>query len=175
MTIKREAAYHEAGHAVLAHLSKFHGLGGSINLGTYGAGIAPVCLSRSKLVNGGKNPDRTSRRDKEVAKDLAVILCAGLAAERIAAEMDPTLTSDEECAIPDHEFMRQELKAAGLARYFDRHEQIARELLIANWNQVSTVAERLFAATKLSLDELDGILANGNKILPNSAHRLSVM
>jgi hypothetical protein len=162
MTIKLEAAYHEAGHVVLAHLSKFHGLGGSINLGTYGAGIAPVCLSRSKLVNCGKTPDRTSRLDKEVAKDLAVILCAGLVAEQMAAEIDPTLTADAECAMPDHEFMRQELTAAGLSRYFDRHEQIARELLIANWKLVNTVAVHLFTETQLSLDELIAILASGS-------------
>ena len=81
MTIKREAAFHEAGHAVTAHRSRFHALVGPINLRQYGAGGIFVSLSKSKLQTAGKPTDASSQKDKEVAIDLAIILSAGLVAQ----------------------------------------------------------------------------------------------
>lgn len=116
MRIKREAAFHEAGHAVAAHRSSFHNIVGPIDLGAYGSGEIYVSLSKAKLQAKGKTVDASSSRDKEVAIDLAVILAAGLIAERLAEENGLGVTANPECATPDHELLRQQLAYAGLSK-----------------------------------------------------------
>jgi ATP-dependent Zn protease len=144
MTVKKEAAFHEAGHAVIAHLSRFHAIIGGINLENYGAGEIFVSLSKTKLAANGKATDASSQRDKEVATDLAVVLSAGLVAEHIAESKDSNLSANPQCAEPDHELMKQQLEGAGLSKKFDRHEEAARKLLEDNWDLVNELAEHLF-------------------------------
>ncbi|MEQ9346866.1 MAG: hypothetical protein RIG26_10530 [Thalassospira sp.] len=144
MTIKKEAAFHEAGHAVTAHLSKFHSILGEVRLESYGAGEVYISLSKSKLVANGKSPDASSARDKEVAKDLAVVLSAGLVAECIAETKDLSLSANPRCAEPDHEYLKKNLEDAGLSKKFDRHEKVAKELLEKNWDLVQKLADYLF-------------------------------
>lgn len=143
MKIKREAAFHEAGHAIAAYRSKFHSLSRSINLKLYGAGEIFVTLSKSKLQAAGKLAAAASQTDKEVATDLAVVLCAGLVSERLAEEVSG-LKADPDCAIPDHELMKQQLASAGLSKRFDHHEALAREVLNAEWSLVASLAEFLY-------------------------------
>jgi hypothetical protein len=143
MTIQREAAFHEAGHAIAAHRSKFHALVGPINLQQYGAGQIFVSLSKSKLLAAGKSVAAKSQTDKEVATDLAVVLCAGLVSERLAEERSG-LKANPNCAIPDHNLMKQHLINAGLSTHFDRHEASARQLLDATWALVTSLANLLY-------------------------------
>ncbi|MBK7356383.1 hypothetical protein [Propionivibrio sp.] len=143
MTIQRVAAFHEAGHAIAAHRSKFHTLVGPINLQQYGAGQIFVSLSKSKLQAAGKPATAASQTDKEVATDLAVVLCAGLVSERLAEEK-AGLKANQDCAVPDHDLMKQQLVNAGLSACFDRHETSARQLLEFEWALVSSLADLLY-------------------------------
>ena len=140
MTIKREAAFHEAGHAVVAHRSKFHNIVGPINLEAYGSGETYISLSKRKLLANGKDAEPSAAKDKEVAADLAVILAAGLVAERLAESHEPGITANPECALPDHELMQQQLSGAGLSKKFDQHEGAAKQVLETEWKLVSSLA-----------------------------------
>ncbi|QQP96616.1 hypothetical protein [Lysobacter enzymogenes] len=153
MTIQREAAYHEAAHAVLAHKSKYHAIVGEINLLDYGAGELYLSLSRSKCARGGKPQDPSAQRDKDVAQDFAVVLCAGLAGEIIASEHDKTLTPNPVAAEPDYDIMKLQLQKAGLSKKHDLYEKQAHELLKENWKAVDNLAKYLF--TKQSAQPLE--------------------
>ncbi|MDH5231603.1 MAG: hypothetical protein OEY38_16195 [Gammaproteobacteria bacterium] len=144
MAIKKEAAYHEASHAVVAHKSKFHSLVGDVNLEQYGAGEIFISLSKSKCTAAGKKAAPETQKDKEVAKELAVILCAGLMGEEIAAEKDSSLTPNEQCSVPDHELAVQQLKMAGLSSKYDFHQNSAREILNQEWETVERLTAYLF-------------------------------
>ena len=145
MAIKREAAYHEAAHAVLANLSKYHAIIGNINLLNYGAGEIYISLSRSKCAAGGKPQDPSAQKDKEVARDFATVLCAGLVGEQIASERDSTLTPNPECAVPDHALVEQQLQIAGLSKKHDLYQSQAREVLEKHWDTVERLATYLWA------------------------------
>lgn len=159
MTIKREAAYHEAAHAVLADLSKYHAIVGEINLLSYGAGELYISLSRSKCAAGGKPQDPSAQKDKEVGRDFAVILCAGLVGEQMAAERDVTLTPNPESAEPDHALAQQQLQIAGLSRKYDLYQAQARDLLGKHWNTVERLATYLFANRSASPHQVARIIA----------------
>jgi hypothetical protein len=143
MTIKREAAFHEAGHVLAAYRSKFHALVGPVNLQQYGAGEACISLSKKKLHAAGKHLAAVHQSDKDVATDIAVVLCAGLVSEQLAEEK-VGLKADPNAAIPDYDLMKQQLKNAGLSARFDRHESSARQLLEAEWTLVCCIADFLY-------------------------------
>lgn len=143
MTVKPEAAFHEAGHAVVAHRSSFHNIVGPINLAEYGSGEMYVSLSRAKLQAQGKAPNALAAKDKEVAVDLAVILAAGLVAERLAEVREQGIIANPECAAPDHKMLQQQLAESGLSKKFDRHEDAARQLLETEWPLVAALAAHL--------------------------------
>jgi hypothetical protein len=153
MTIKREAAFHEAGHAVVAHRSRFHNIVGPINLASYGAGAIDISLSKMKLAANGKPTGPASARDKEVASDLAVVLSAGLAAERIAEAREIGLKANPTCALPDHELLQHQLAMAGLPTNFDQYEKAAKQLLESEWTLMVDLAEFLFK--QVSSDPFD--------------------
>jgi ATP-dependent Zn protease len=155
---KREAAYHEAGHAVAADKSRFHALVGPINLANYGAGAIDISLSKSKLRAAGKRPVADSQRDQDVARDFAKILTAGLVAEQIASEKDKTLKPHPECAVPDHQLLKQNLNAAGLSKKFDRFEAESRRVLESNWNTVEKLARYLMEKEHATVDEIREII-----------------
>lgn len=144
MTIKREAAFHEAGHAVAAYRSRFHNIVGPINLAEYGAGEILVSLSEAKLAASGKPTDPSVQSDKEVAVDLAIVLCSGLVAERMAEKRNTGLKANPKCAEPDHIIAVQQLSGAGLSKKFDLHEQAAGKLLESEWDLISALADYLF-------------------------------
>ncbi len=157
MTIKKEAAYHEAAHAVLAYNSKFHALVGEISLAQYGAGDIYISLSKSKRKAAGVTPNPI---DKEITKDLAVILCGGLAGETIASKNDNTLSPNPSCAIPDHQLATQQLQGAGLSEEYDCYEQSAIKELESNWATVERLADYLFTNHTAQPDEILSIINN---------------
>lgn len=158
MTIKREAAFHEAGHSVIAYSARFHFIAGGINLEDYGAGEVHVGLSKTKCVAEGLTPTPETARNADVAKDLGRILVAGLVAEQIAAERDATLTPNPSCSEPDHELLRQILGSAGLSRKFDQLEAQAREMLEANWPAVEALAAYLHEHVRADPTVIEGLL-----------------
>jgi GNAT superfamily N-acetyltransferase len=144
-TIKREAAFHEAGHAIAACRSAFHWLAaGAIRLEEYGAGEAQVSLSKSKLRQAGKVPSAVAMRDPEVAKDLAVILVAGLVAEQVAQSMGQDVTANSSCAAPDHALIKQSLENAGVELNIQAYENTARHMLQSEWPLLLSLADLLF-------------------------------
>lgn len=158
MTIKREAAFHEAGHAIAAYRSSYHNVVGPINLAEYGSGEIYVSLSRKKLQAMGKAPDASSAKDKEVAIDLAVVLAAGLVAERLAEVREQGIIANPGCALPDHELMRQQLAEAGLSKKFDKHESTAAQLLEAEWALVRSLADYLHANTSAMPEDVTAFI-----------------
>jgi ATP-dependent Zn protease len=160
MSIQIEAAYHEASHAVLAHYSLYHALVGDINLLNYGAGQLDISLSKSKCIKNGKAPDASSITDKEVIKEFASILCAGLVGEIIASEKNPNVTPNSTCAIPDQTLAKQLLGNAGLSKKFDLHEQTARNIIEEKWDQVECLAQYLFKKKTAQPDEIIQVIEN---------------
>ena len=153
-TIKREAAFHEAGHAVAAHRSKFHAIVGPINLAGYGSGEVYISLSKRKLQANGKVASAAARSDKDVAADLAVVLAAGLVSERLAAAREPGLTPMPVCAVPDHELLRQELRGAGLPQELTSYEDTATQVLESEWRLVHDLAGYLFQHVSVDPDDI---------------------
>lgn len=156
MTVKREAAFHEAGHAVVAYFSKFHRVVGPINLAQYGSGEIFVALSKGKVTAAGKQIDESLSRQPDVAVDLAIVLCAGLVCERLAEEREADIKSNADCAMPDHELMRQVLQSANLSKKFDCHELKSKQLLDQHWSLVVELADALYSARSmdaLSIEE----------------------
>lgn len=165
MTVKLEAAFHEAGHAVAARHSRFHALAGPISLYQYGEGEIFIGLNPQKCVNQGKVPSLDLVRDPEVAKDLAVVLVAGLAAEKIAAANDSALSVNRTCAEPDLALLRQQLAGAGLSLKFDRHEDDATSLLQSQWGVVHQVAMALFEAKTMTLADLRALFERIERVV----------
>ena len=67
MTAAREAAFHQAGHAVASHLSRFHMLVQTLKIDSYGAGEMTAALSRRKLIGAKKLADAAARSDPDLA------------------------------------------------------------------------------------------------------------
>jgi hypothetical protein len=103
-----------------------------------------MSLSRSKCAAGGKPQDVSAQKDKEVARDLVVVLCTGLIGEQIAAEHGDALKPNPQCAEPDHALAEQQLQMAGLSKKYDFYELQARELLQKHWASVDRLANYLY-------------------------------
>ena len=162
--MKRDAAYHEAGHGIVARLSRFHEIVGGIELADYGAGEGFISLSKRKLKAAGKQEDESTAKDKDVARDLALILTAGYIAEKVAAEQNKTLTPSLECAKPDHDMLRDVLSGAGLSKKFDHFESSVEEILRIRWDAVEALADFLFECGSVEYDTLDEKLC---ELIPN--------
>lgn len=153
-----EAAFHLAGHAVAAHLSRYHVLALPLRVDAWGSGEVTAALSRRKLIAAEKVASAEARVDPEVAESIAVILCAGLASERIAAERLAAVRPDPARSRGDLEMARAELRGAGLPDHTEPHEAAAATLLALHWPRVETIAKRLAAAGKLSAAEIAALL-----------------
>ena len=158
MTIKLEAAYHEAAHAIIANQSKFYEVNSGIDLGPHGRGGIDIRLSKEKLKKEGKSEEVASAHDPEVTKDLALVLTAGYAAEQIAQEKNGHLKPNLRSAKIDHDLLTETLVVAGLSRKFDFFETQVTELLKEKWASVEKIAARLFEAEKLSQEDLTSLL-----------------
>lgn len=158
MKIKLEAAYHEAGHVVAAKCSKFHDVVGGIDLEAYGAGRSNISLSKSKLQSAGKIPNPGIEYEKEVVQDLAVVLTAGHAAEKIAKQKNEALRPDRKCADPDYNLLDDFLQKSGLSRKTDRAENLAYELLSQEWDKVEKIAALSFEKGGLSFTQLSDLM-----------------
>jgi hypothetical protein len=143
------AAFHHAGHAVAAHLSKYHVVAMPLRLDAYGTGEIVAALSRRKLAAAEKIPSDAARADPDVAASIAVILCAGLASEEIAASRALPLIPDPRRSVGDFGAAASELIHAGIADGTQPYKDAATTLLTQQWRDVERVAEHL-----LSLGEL---------------------
>lgn len=153
-----EAAFHHAGHAVAAHLSKFHVLALPLRIDAWGSGEITAALSRRKLLAAEKIASTTARADPDVAESIAVILCAGLVSERLAAAHRISVTPDPARSSGDLQMARTELRQAGLSDDTQPHEDKAAALLASHWSRVQRLAERLVVAEELSPAEIAALL-----------------
>ncbi len=154
MTVQAEAAYHEAAHAVLAHLSLFFTLAGSVSVQNAGTGFADVGPSRRKLAARSKPTDVSVENDPEVMTELAVILFAGMEGEIIAEERIPGLQADVDRSEPDIAFALEKLEAANVSSELDVFRADARERLEANWGKVEKLAQQLLARRSMLANEV---------------------
>ncbi|MEO7010306.1 MAG: hypothetical protein ABI156_14240 [Caldimonas sp.] len=157
-TPNREAAFHQAGHAIATHLSRFHILVHPVFVDPYGTGEWTAGLSRRKLEAADKTVDAAARTDPEVAISIARILCAGFSSELIAASKDAALRPDPARSSGDLALARHELRLSGLPEDVGPHESSAAALLAAHWADVERVAEALRAAGRLEPDEINDLL-----------------
>jgi len=141
--IKIEAAYHEAGHAILAYASRFHRLVGQINLANYGQGAPSISLSKGKLSKEGKPLTQDVELDQDVAKDFALILVGGLVAKQLAKTFNEGIAPNAKCAEPDYNSLRQRLSDAGLPDHSRCFEFEAQDLLKLPWDQIQKIVELL--------------------------------
>ena len=153
-----EAAFHHAGHAVAAHLSKYHALALPLRIDAYGGGEVTAALSRRKLLAAEKIATAAARADPEVAASIALILCAGLASEMLAAERSLPVTPDPARSAGDLRMASDELRQAGLSDATRPHEDAAASLLALHWRRVQAVAERLAVAEELTPAEIAALL-----------------
>ena len=145
MNNKREAAFHHAGHAVATHFSDYHILAAPLSIATYGNGEVVSALSRRKLTSAGKPADISSRTDPQVASGIAVILCAGLASESLASELDLRVSVRRSLSAGDLALAQEELRLAGLDDDTAPYERIAKDVLSTHWAYVVSVADALLA------------------------------
>lgn len=162
LSIKREAAYHEAGHAVVASLAVYHGLAGPIDLKAYGAGSADIGLLKSKCALANVQAHEETAKLPEVAKDLGRILVAGLIAEQIASVHDNSIVPNAACANPDHEMLRRHLSNAGLSKKFDFLETESRKILEENWRAVEVLATMLYAQGSADLEQIKAAIQSAD-------------
>ncbi len=154
-----DAAFHHAGHAVAAHLSKYHALALPLRVDAWGGGEVTASLSRRKLIAADKVATAAARVDPEVAQSIAVILCAGLASERLAAQHGLPISVDPARSRGDLEMARAELRGAGLPDDTGPSEIAATALLEIHWLRVKSVAARLAVSDELSPAEIADLLA----------------
>jgi hypothetical protein len=145
MLVSKEAAYHEAGHAVSAYLSPFHGIAdGKVNIGSFGSGAADIRLSKKKVQAAGKTLSPAVALDPKVAASMATVLAAGFAAEQIAASLDNTITPNPVCSGPDYVELTNHTQAAGISSDVSIYHAQATSLLQKEWAQVERLAEILY-------------------------------
>ncbi|HEY0526262.1 MAG TPA: hypothetical protein VGD08_22905 [Stellaceae bacterium] len=139
-------AIHEAAHITLAVLSRFHELSfGWIRLTLGARGEAPFVRSGPKLRACGKD-NRTSRRDKEVAREAVAIYLAGLLAERRLCERYPEYAADfdETASAHDLASLQAELAAAGIdAAEIDMLTSAAERAVTAHWDTLTLLARAM--------------------------------
>lgn len=152
MTISLEAIYHESGHVVLAHLSEFHIVAGTLSVAILGSGQSLIAPSQTKIVNAGKSPSAYDV-DPEVAEEMACILAAGLAAEHIAAAYNHGLQPNFAQSAPDRADLGEVTAKAGLSTDISPYQAEAAAALTTYWPAVEAVASEL--RKRSHLDALD--------------------
>jgi len=90
-----------------------------------------------------------------------------LAAEKIAAKNDATLTPNQQCAIPDHELAEQQLQMAGLSKKYNFYQVEACQKLEEHWEEVERLANYLLANLSASpqqtVDIINGVISPKNR------------
>ena len=158
ITSSLEAAFHHAGHAVAAHLSKHHVLALPLKIDAYGAGEVTAALSRRKLIAAEKVAAASARADPDVAASIAIILCAGLVSERIAVMRSVAVKPDPKRSTGDFELARAELRQAGIAESTQPYEEAATALLTRHWATVQSIAERLVVVEELAPADIEAFM-----------------
>ena len=154
------AAYHEAGHVVLAVASKYYSLKCGahefVAIGAYGSGDVAIRLNSEKCRRNQKEPIDT---DPDIAREAAVIMVGGYVAEQIlfeAKERDMQFTPSEECSRPDLNMARDALGEAGIVDInWEEYKGIARLQLDRYWENVRSLAERLLSEPNQRLESYD--------------------
>lgn len=148
----KAAAYHEAGHAVVAVRSRYHSIIGNISADNYGAGAAYVTISKSKCRAAGKFP---SEADPDIVRDFAVILKAGLAAEKMAAHMvDPSIIADALASKEDDALLLRQARKAGVDLALNDILAEAEKVLAQHWAEVRKLADLLVKRPVAAVDVL---------------------
>lgn len=143
MNVLRHAAFHEAGHAVAAHHSRFHRLSGNTRIYDGGGGVAPVNIDPEKMA--AREAESILKRDfrLDIVRDWAGILFAGYCSTSIAERMGLVRPNLPSGAGHDLDLMNRALKAVRLSA--ERTEIFKKILddLLREWWAVERVADFL--------------------------------
>ena len=156
-----DAAFHHAGHAVTAHLSKFHNLALPLRTDVFGNGEVTAALSRRKLMAASKVASVEARYDPEVVISIVTILCAGLAGEELAAARGFAVVPSAHRSTGDFTVARGELAMAGMDDDVAPYCALAGDLLKQHWASVERIAHELAARGALGPDDIADIIEPG--------------
>ena len=145
------AAYHEAGHAVAVLVTNFHTLPLPIRASASGHGELGPGLSRRRCAAASKQPDPA---DPDIARELALIACAGFQAEDLFAQK-AGLTPDPSAATDDETLAGLTLKAAHLPVDLISIKLQARALMETHWNKVDVIAKAVLSSPRNMIDGMD--------------------
>jgi hypothetical protein len=148
------SAYHEAGHAALALISKYH-LPLRVQLLSISEGRTDVTLSKEKLSQCGKLSGSIAK-DSDVALEEAVIHFAGRYAEEVFAARERSKGAAvyaDATGWRDDEVKAMDALSRVSWRYCAvlRARRNARSLIKENWGLVSRLAEALIASPDCDL------------------------
>jgi len=160
-TLVALTAFHEAAHAVLAHVSQFYSLIGYIQLYSRDIGDTYVSLSRRKLAQAGKPTDISVLVDPDIVQDGSLIYLAGYASEkhyyRIILDRCTQLP-DRSYPENDYAVVRQLIENAGFSsNILSGFEVQASNSVEQRWHTIELLASMILRSENRTLDAIDAI------------------
>jgi hypothetical protein len=186
MVIKEITARHEAAHAVLTHISKFHSLVGAkssygdmqvshpilnedgdeifpaIRLASEHIGDTRVLLSKKKLARVGKPTDSGVLTDPDYVEDASIIYLAGFAAElhycKLNSQVSEHYIPERSYSDNDYNAVKELISRAGLPKgKISFYEKQASEAVTRNWRHIQEFAGLLLNSNGNTLDAVDAM------------------
>jgi hypothetical protein len=154
--LDKSAAYHEAGHAVIAVASRFHCVYRDISVRT-AYREAPFSVSKRKLIAAGKSRELAQMlADPEIAAESAMVfLGGGAAAEKYCGKncgAKRAATTDA-LAKNDYEMTKTVLKDANIKTPLAALAPQAAEKVAELWPVITAFAEELFERKTIDCSE----------------------
>jgi len=162
MVIKEITAHHEAAHAVLTHISKFHSLIGAIRLASEDIGDTFFSLSKKKLARAGKPTDLGMLTDPDYIEEASVICLAGFAAElhycRLNSQVSGNYIPGRSYSDNDYNTVKELISKAGLPKdKISFYEKQASEAVARNWRHMQELAGLILNSNGNTLDAVDAM------------------
>jgi hypothetical protein len=162
MIIKEITAHHEAAHAVLTHISKFHSLIGVIRLASEDIGDTFVSLSKRKLARAGKPTDLEVLTDPDYVEDASTIYLAGFAAElhycKLNAQLPENYILNRTYSDNDYNAVKELISKAGLPKdKMSFYETQASAVVVGNWRHIQEFAGLILNSNGNTVDAVDAM------------------
>jgi len=173
-------AHHEAAHAVLTHISKFHSLIGAmqvshpilneggdeifpaIRLASEHIGDTRVLLSKKKLARAGKPTGLEVLTDPDYVEDASVIYLAGFAAElyycKLNAQLPKNYILNRTYSDNDYNAVKELISKAGLPKdKMSFYETQASAAVARNWRHIQEFAGIILNSNGNTVDAVDAM------------------
>ena len=151
---EKVTALHEAAHAVTTHISKFHSLIDDVSIFSATTGETFISLSKTKLISQGKSLLHTMK-DDEVVEDRAIIMYAGLEAEKIYCEKYKGVPLDINYSANDYGIVDEVVSHCSNPS-IDKKQLIfkSRDAVIMQFDKIRELADCLIKSPTKSIDLL---------------------